>query len=116
MTTCAATRTNTRIPVQLDEATFLRFVLPCLSMPKRGPMRRRNTRRIAISVAALITGNHIARVRIDDKVELTPGAVLGRFAQVSAVHLDAGAVHEDMNRPVMAGLVERYLPQLPGAA
>ena len=37
MSRSAATLMNTTIPTQLNETLFRRFVLPCLSMPKRGP-------------------------------------------------------------------------------
>lgn len=76
----------------------------------------RNASRIAGFSAAKVTGNDVSRVRIDDKVEFAPGTVLGRFAQVSAVHFDARTVYEDVNRSVTAGLVEHYLPQSPSAS
>ena len=53
----------------------------------------------------------ITSIRIDDKVELAPSAVLGRLAHVPAMNLDAGTVHEDVNRSVMAGPVERDLAE-----
>jgi len=37
MTHSAKKPLNTRIPVQLNETEFEEFVLPSLSMPKRGP-------------------------------------------------------------------------------
>ena len=69
----------------------------------------RNASRISGFVAAKVAGNDISRVRIDDKMELTPGTVLGRLAHVPAVNLDASAIHENVNRSDMAGVVERYL-------
>ena len=83
-----------------------------LDLPEQG----RNASRIAGFVAAKVTGNDISRVRIDDKVELAPSTVLRRFAHVPAMDFDAGTVHEDVNRSVMAGLVEHYLPESPGAS
>ena len=69
--------------------------------------QRGYTSRIASVAAAQITGGDITRLRIHDKVELAPRAVRGRRAQVPAMNPDAGTVHEDVHRSVLAGRVER---------
>ena len=74
------------------------------------------TSRIASLAASQITGGDITSIRIDDKVELAPSAVLGRLAHVPAMNLDAGTIHEDVNRSVMAGPVERDLAESLGTS
>ena len=78
--------------------------------------QRGYTSRIASVAAAQITGGDITSLRIDDKVELAPRAVLGRRAHVPAMNPDAGTVHEDVNRSVMAGRVERDLAESRGTS
>ncbi len=78
--------------------------------------QRGYTSRIASLAASQITGGDITSIRIDDKVELAPSAVLGRLAHVPAMNLDAGTVHEDVNRLVMAGPVERDLAESLGTS
>ena len=78
--------------------------------------QRGYTSRIASVAASQITGGDITSIRIDDKVELAPRAVLGRLAHVPAMNPDAGTVHEDVNRSVMAGRVERDLAESLGTS
>ena len=78
--------------------------------------QRGYTSRIASVAASQITGDDITSMRIDDKVELAPRAVLGRRAHVPAMNPDAGTVHEDVNRSVMAGRVERDLAESLGTS
>jgi len=78
--------------------------------------QRGYTSRIASFAASQITGDDITSIRIDDQVELAPSAVLGRLAHVPAMNLDAGTVHEDVNRSVMAGLMESDLAESLGTS
>ena len=84
--------------------------------PLAAGLARGYTSRIASLAASQITGGDITSIRIDDKVELAPSAVLGRLAHVPAMNLDAGTVHEDVNRSVMAGPVERDLAESLGTS
>ena len=85
--------------------------------PGRDLLEQRGyTSRIASLAASQITGGDITSIRIDDKVELAPSAVLGRLAHVPAMNLDAGTVHEDVTRSVMAGPVERDLAESLGTS
>ena len=48
MSTTAPKPATTPIPVQLSEMEFTAFILPHLSMPKRGPKCKRGYRRIFV--------------------------------------------------------------------
>ena len=95
-----------RVPVRVgDRITVTRKIVDLFE-------KRRNTSCIAGSVAIKITGNDITSVRVNDKVKFAPGPVLGWFAHVAAVNLDAGTVHQDVNRAVIPRFVESDLAKL----
>ena len=67
-----------------------------VDLPKHGG----NPSAIMRSTTGEIRGNDLARARVDHEVQFPPSPVLWRFPQMADVNPEAGAVDEQVDRPM----------------